>query len=346
MALLDEYRPRYALVAARAGLGAEFDAAGELEIVERLPGTGMSEFYGVSGQKLDSDLEPMTEAECERRIAILRACWATFDDVAARVSPDLRPGPRGGGRDRDRIIRHTNGAELDEHAKKVGIVDAARRPRRPGPDRGPPGRLCRRDPRPLRPRGHRSELDAPVPDPPLHLALPRPRLGDGGPRPHGRALTSGPVQQEIFRTNRSSAGRDEPRRGVHGVEARSASPLRQASRGWRHRPAPHRRRRSPFPAPTDLGPVSCYCSTGRWIGSARGRSHPSRAHRVELTGVTTLGTEARLGAAGAKSMCIALSNSCGYERRCGEAHPHEARSDSGLSHARDSPPAGACARRG
>jgi len=90
MALLDEYRPRYALVAARAGLGAEFDAAGELEIVERLPGTGMSEFYGVSGQKLDSDLEPMTEAECERRIAILRACWATFDDVAARVSPDLR----------------------------------------------------------------------------------------------------------------------------------------------------------------------------------------------------------------------------------------------------------------
>jgi hypothetical protein len=122
MALLDEYRPRYALVAARAGLGAEFDAAGELEIVERLPGTGMSEFYGVSGQKLDSDLEPMTEAECERRIAILRACWATFDDVAARVSPDLRPGPRGGGRDRDRIIRHTNGAELDEHAKKVGIV--------------------------------------------------------------------------------------------------------------------------------------------------------------------------------------------------------------------------------
>ena len=87
MALLDEYRPRYALVAARAGLGAEFDAAGELEIVERLPGTGMSEFYGVSGQKLDSDLEPMTEAECERRIAILRACWATFDDVAARVSP-------------------------------------------------------------------------------------------------------------------------------------------------------------------------------------------------------------------------------------------------------------------
>jgi hypothetical protein len=122
MVVLAEYRPRYALVMARAGLGLSFDAVGDLEIVERLPGTGMSEFYGVSGQTAADDLEPMTEAECERRIAILRACWATFDDVAARVSPELRKGPRGGGRDRDRIIRHANGAELDEHAKKVGVV--------------------------------------------------------------------------------------------------------------------------------------------------------------------------------------------------------------------------------
>ena len=120
--LLAAYRPRYAVVMVRAGLGPAFDAAGELDVVERLPGTGMSEFYGVSGQTPAADLEPMTEAECERRIAILRACWATFDDVAARVSPELRLGPRGGGRDRDRIIRHTNGAEILEHAKKVGIV--------------------------------------------------------------------------------------------------------------------------------------------------------------------------------------------------------------------------------
>ena len=184
MALLAEYRPRYAPVAARAGLGDEFDAAGELEIVERLPGTGMSEFYGVSGQKPAEDHEPMTEAECERRIAILRACWAYFDDVAARVSPSSGPGPRGGGRDRDRIIRHVNGAEIDEHAKKVGVVTPLDALGDPVRHRGPPRRLRRRDPRPLRPRRHGPQLDAPVPDPPLHLALPRPRLGDGGPRPH------------------------------------------------------------------------------------------------------------------------------------------------------------------
>ena len=64
----------------------------------------------------------MTEAECERKIALLQACWAYFDDTAAHVSPELRAGPRGGGRDRDKIVRHTNGAEIDEHAKKVGVI--------------------------------------------------------------------------------------------------------------------------------------------------------------------------------------------------------------------------------
>jgi hypothetical protein len=30
-------------------------------------------------------------------------------------------GPRGGGRDRDEIIRHVNGTELVEYEKKVGV---------------------------------------------------------------------------------------------------------------------------------------------------------------------------------------------------------------------------------
>jgi hypothetical protein len=63
----------------------------------------------------------MTEAECERKIALLRASWSTFDDIAARVSTQLRKGPRGGGWDKDRIVRHVNGAEIDEFAPKVGV---------------------------------------------------------------------------------------------------------------------------------------------------------------------------------------------------------------------------------
>jgi hypothetical protein len=119
--VLAAYRARYANVAALAGLGGEFGATGELQVVERLEGTGMTDFYGVSGRAAGPEHEQMTAAECERKIALLRASWAYFDDVAARVSDELRKGPRGGGRDRGRIVRHANGAEIEEFAPKVGV---------------------------------------------------------------------------------------------------------------------------------------------------------------------------------------------------------------------------------
>ena len=119
--VLDDYRPRYAKVAALAGLADEFGATGELAVVERVEGNGMTDYYGVSGRAAEPELEPMSEAACERKIALLRASWTTFDDVASRVSAELRKGPRGGGRDRDEIVRHVNGAEIYEHATKVGV---------------------------------------------------------------------------------------------------------------------------------------------------------------------------------------------------------------------------------
>ncbi len=51
----------------------------------------------------------------------MRACWAFFDEVRSRVSAEMQRGPRGGGRDRDHIVRHTFGAELD-WAKKLGVL--------------------------------------------------------------------------------------------------------------------------------------------------------------------------------------------------------------------------------
>ena len=121
LAVLDAYRPRYAKVAELAGFGAEFGATGDLEVVERLEGIGMTDYYGVSGRAAAPEYDPMTEAECERKIALLRASWSTFDDFAARVSPELRKGPRGGGREKDQIIRHVNGAEIHVFAQKVGV---------------------------------------------------------------------------------------------------------------------------------------------------------------------------------------------------------------------------------
>jgi len=118
---LESYRERYRPVAGIAGLTGEFDAAGPLEIVEDMVGTGSTDFWGISFAPSSTEHAPMTEAELDRGISLLRACWTFFDAVAARVSPEMRKGPRGGGRDRDRIIRHTIRTESEDFAKQVGL---------------------------------------------------------------------------------------------------------------------------------------------------------------------------------------------------------------------------------
>jgi hypothetical protein len=58
------------------------------------------------------DKGPVDQAELLRFQALLKACWAAFDRaVAATGSHELRKGPRGGGRDLVKIIRHVLGAE-------------------------------------------------------------------------------------------------------------------------------------------------------------------------------------------------------------------------------------------
>ncbi len=118
---LESYRDRYRPVASLAGMAPDFDAAGPLEVVEDRVGNGSTDFWGISFLPCAAERGPMSEAELERGITLLRACWAFFDGVAARVSPEMRKGPRGGGRDRDRIIRHTIRTESEYFAKQVGL---------------------------------------------------------------------------------------------------------------------------------------------------------------------------------------------------------------------------------
>jgi hypothetical protein len=118
---LEAYRARYRPVAELAGMVREFDTAGPLEIVEDKVGAGSTDFWGISFSPSATEGEPMGEASLERGITLLRACWAFFDGVAARVSPELRKGPRGGGRDRDRIVRHVVRNESEDFARQVGL---------------------------------------------------------------------------------------------------------------------------------------------------------------------------------------------------------------------------------
>ena len=118
---LEAYRQRYRPIADLAGMAREFDAAGPLEVVEDRVGTGSVDFWGISFSPSSTEQGPMGEAELDRAIALLQASWTFFDSVAARVSPEMRKGPRGGGRDRNRIIRHTIRTESEDFAKQVGL---------------------------------------------------------------------------------------------------------------------------------------------------------------------------------------------------------------------------------
>jgi hypothetical protein len=118
---LASYRDRYRPVAVIAGMADELDAAGPLEVVEDAVATGSTDFWGISFAPSSFEQDPMPAADLERGITLLRACWTYFDDVASRVSAEMRKGPRGGGRDRDRIIRHTLRTESEDFAKQVGL---------------------------------------------------------------------------------------------------------------------------------------------------------------------------------------------------------------------------------
>jgi hypothetical protein len=114
---LQSYLPRYARVAKLAGMDAEFAAIAPFDVVERYPGTGSTDFWGISFAFSSVDRQELSSEGLERELTLMRACWAFFDEVRARVSAEMRKGPRGGGRDRDHIVRHTLGVEQDWAAK-------------------------------------------------------------------------------------------------------------------------------------------------------------------------------------------------------------------------------------
>jgi hypothetical protein len=111
--------PRYAMVAGFCGITFPAGAAGDLDVIERLPGTATTDF-GAPGEIASADLRVLTNREAARLATLVTGAWLAFDVVAASAPPELRKGPRGGGRDRDGIVEHVLSAEAS-YARKLGV---------------------------------------------------------------------------------------------------------------------------------------------------------------------------------------------------------------------------------
>jgi hypothetical protein len=131
---LAEYAARYASVVAAAGHPLPKSAADAFDVVDRIDPPAADAFSGVDFGTIDApcelDRRPLTAAAAKRLAAIVDASWRKLDDVVAHAPAELRKGPRGGGRDRDKVFDHVLGAE-SAYARKIGV-----RHKQPSPDDG------------------------------------------------------------------------------------------------------------------------------------------------------------------------------------------------------------------
>jgi hypothetical protein len=117
LAALAAYASRYAAVAKRPRIA--FDAKPTLRVVERLAGSASTEF-GVPAAVAKRDTTPMAAAEGKRLASLVEAAWAVYDRILASTPAELRKGPRGGGRDRDKMADHVRDAE-GAYVRKLGL---------------------------------------------------------------------------------------------------------------------------------------------------------------------------------------------------------------------------------
>ena len=119
VAALAAYADRYAAVAKRAKLDFPFDAVVQVDIVEETEGNASTAF-GIPEVRFKADRRRTTTKDGEQLAAIVDAAWKVFDRIVAGAPAELRKGPRGGGRDRDKIVEHVVGAD-GGYARVLGL---------------------------------------------------------------------------------------------------------------------------------------------------------------------------------------------------------------------------------
>jgi hypothetical protein len=117
---LAAYAERYAPVATIAGLKLpKVSGVESFTVIEELEGDATTTF-GAPSQPAAVECGRATANDAERVAQLLEAAWELLDQVVKSSPAGLRKGPRGGGRDRDKMFAHVLGAE-QAYARKVGI---------------------------------------------------------------------------------------------------------------------------------------------------------------------------------------------------------------------------------
>jgi hypothetical protein len=116
---LAAYAERYAIVPREAGLDLTVPTLRDLEVVERVPGGSGTEF-GVPSVVIDLDRRAVSAADARGIGELVAAAWTVFDRVVADAPAELRKGPRGGGRDRDKIVGHVVEADW-YYSREMGL---------------------------------------------------------------------------------------------------------------------------------------------------------------------------------------------------------------------------------
>ena len=112
--------PRYARVARRAGLDLPDIGDGTgLDVAVRTTGSAGTDF-GIPYEIVDDDRRSVSTAQARRLASLVEAAWAELDAIAKRTPETLRKGPRGGGRDRDKMLEHVVGAD-HAYAREIGV---------------------------------------------------------------------------------------------------------------------------------------------------------------------------------------------------------------------------------
>jgi hypothetical protein len=126
---LFDYGPRYARAMQTGRIDFNLPAApSDFHISERLQG-GASIDFGVPETAPALDAQPLSSSELDRLQSILRSCWLAFDEITqSAAGKELRVGPRGGGRQLEKMVWHVIGAEshyLSQLGGKLKIDEGA-----------------------------------------------------------------------------------------------------------------------------------------------------------------------------------------------------------------------------